>query len=204
MIDFYTAATPNGHKVALMLHELNIEFKEHPIDLAANQQKSPEFLKMNPNGRIPVIVDHNGPFGKKQTVFETGAILYYLAEKYGKFFGNNLNEKSIAMEWLMFQMSAIGPMFGNLHYGKKSLKPYNPAYVARFQKESLRLISVLEMRLREVTYLAGHNYTIADIATYPWIRALAATSPELLNEAPAVRQWMNVIAERPAVKETLA
>ncbi|AHI05946.1 glutathione S-transferase family protein [Bdellovibrio bacteriovorus W] len=204
MIDFYTAATPNGQKVSLMLHELGVEFKEHKVNLAANEQKTPEFLKMNPNGRIPVIVDHEGPFGKKQTVFESGAILYYLAEKYGRFFGNNLSEKAVAMEWVMFQMAGIGPMFGNLYYGKNSLKPFNPAYVARFHKESARLISVMEMRLRETTYLAGHAYTIADMTTYPWIRAMGGMSPELLNEAPAVRRWMAAIADRPAVKKALA
>lgn len=204
MIDFYTAATPNGHKVALMLHELGLEFREHKVNLAANEQKHPEFLKMNPNGRIPVIVDHEGPFGTKQTVFESGAILYYLAEKYGRFFGNNLSEKAVAMEWVMFQMAGIGPMFGNLYYGKHSLKPFNPAYVARFQKESARLISVMESRLREASYLAGHTYTIADMATYPWVRAMGGMAPELLNEAPAVRRWMNAIAERPAVKKALA
>src|SRR5690606_818743 len=116
MIDFYTAETPNGKKVHLMLEELGIPYKKHLVDLAKLEQKAPEFLAMNPNGRIPVIVDHEGPNKKTTTVFESAAILYYLAERHGKFFGHGLDEKSHVMQWMMFQMSGIGPIFGNYFY----------------------------------------------------------------------------------------
>lgn len=205
MIDLFTAGTPNGHKIAIMLEELNLPYNKHVVDLKALQQKSPEFLEMNPNGRIPVIVDHEGPANKKVTVFESGAIMYYLAEKNGgKFLGSSLDEKAHTMQWVMFQMSAIGPMFGNYHYGTKSLAEPNPVFVERFEKESRRLITVLNSQLTKHSYISGSNYTIADMATYPWVSAFAKASPHWFDEAPAIRRWLSEVGERPAVKKAMS
>ncbi len=203
MIEFYKAATPNAHKVTILLEELGLPYKTHPINLQSNEQKGPDFIAMNPNGRIPVIVDTEGPFGQKQTVFESGAILYYLAEKTGKFFGHDLGEKTKIMQWLMFQMSGIGPMFGNLNYGK-NLTPKNPQYVERFEKEVKRLLNVMNIQLSQHTYLAGENYSIADMATYPWVAGLRKMNVEdWLATVPSVRRWMDLLAERPAVKKAM-
>ena len=199
MIDFYTAATPNGRKVALMLTELGIEYKEHMIDLKANQQKEPAFLAMNPNGKIPVIVDSDSK--NKTAISESAAILFYLAEKYGKFIGKTLEEKTTTMQWVMFQMSAIGPIFGNYHYGKNSLQPYNPGYVERFEKEAHRLIDVMETHLQTNDYLAGSEYTIADICTYPWLVGFMKGTPEWFAGKPAINRWAARVGERPAVKK---
>ncbi|WP_374073265.1 glutathione S-transferase family protein [Bdellovibrio bacteriovorus] len=203
MIDFYTAGTPNGRKVAIMLEELAIPYTEHKVDLSKNEQKSPEFIEMNPNGRIPVIVDRQGPYNKEVTVFESGAILYYLAEKYGNFLGHSLAEKAHTLQWVMFQMSAIGPMFGNYHYGMNTLTPKNPAFIERFEKEALRLLGVMEIQLSKNEYLAGQVYTIADIATYPWIIGFIKSKPEWFESKPSVRRWAQLVGGRPAVKKVL-
>ena len=202
MIDFYMAVTPNNHKIALFLEELEIPYKTHPIDLKANEQKKPEFLAMNSNGRTPVITDNEGPFGKKLTLAESGAILYYLSEKYeGRFLGRDLGQKAKVMQWVMFQMAGIGPMFGNYFYGK-NMEPKNPQYVERFEKEVKRLIGVMNTELVNHSYIAGDEYTIADMVTYPWVAKFVMRSPELFENAPAVRRWMALVSERPAVKKT--
>lgn len=198
MIDFYTAATPNGRKVALMLEELGIPYQEHQVDLKTNAQKNPDFLAMNPNGKIPVIVEHIEKSKDKVTVFESGAILFYLAEKYGKFIGSTLEEKTRSLQWVMFQMSAIGPIFGNYYYGVNSLKPHNPGYIERFEKEAHRLLGVMEMQLSVNPYLAGSEYTIADIATYPWIESFAKMNPHWFADHKAVNAWLEKISKRPA------
>lgn len=203
MIDFYTAHTPNGRKVWIMLEELGIPYRLHEIDLKKNEQKTPEFLAMNPNGRIPVIVD-NTPVGSV-TVFESAAILYYLASKYeGRFFGYGLDERTHVMEWMMFQMSAVGPNFGNLNYGIHSMNPQVPAFIERFEKESQRIVGVLEIQLGKNDYLAGGNYTIADICNYPWIAAMLERMPQFFTEAPKLKLWAQKISERPAVKKGMA
>lgn len=203
MIDFYTAHTPNGRKVWILLEELGIPYKLHEIDLKKNEQKTPEFLAMNPNGRIPVIVD-NTPVGPV-TIFESAAILYYLSSKYeGRFFGYGLDERAHVMEWMMFQMSAVGPNFGNLNYGHNSMDPKVPAFIERFDKESRRIVSVLETQLGKNDYLAGGNYTIADICTYPWIAAMYEKMPDVMKDAPKLKQWAQKISERPAVKKGMA
>lgn len=205
MIDLYTAATPNGKKIVIMLEELGLQYKKHMVDLKALEQKSPEFLSMNPNGRIPVIVDHEGPNGQKTTVFESGAILYYLAEKNGgKFFGANLTEKAHCLQWVMFQMSAIGPNFGNYHYGKYFMEKQVPEFIERFEKESKRLITVLNSQLTKHTYVAGDNYTIADITTYTWVSGFAQNNADWFMEAPAIRRWLALVGERPAVQKGMA
>lgn len=199
MIDFYTAATPNGHKVALMLTELGLEHKEHLVDLKSNQQKDPAFLAMNPNGKIPVIVDHDST--PKTVISESAAILYYLAEKHGRFIGKTLQEKTTTMQWVMFQMSAIGPIFGNYYYGKNFLQPHNPGYIERFEKEAHRLLGVMEMQLQDNAYLAGAEYTIADMCTYPWLVGFMKSNPEWFADKAAVQRWAARVSERPAVKK---
>ena len=204
MIDFYTQETPNGKKVHLMLEELGIPYTKHMVDFAKLEQKSPEFLAMNPNGRIPVIVDHEGPNKKTTTVFESAAILYYLAERHGKFLGHGIDEKSHVMQWVMFQMSGVGPIFGNYFYGLKSLHPFNQAYVDRFEKEAHRLLGVMEIQLARHTYLAGEEYTIADMCMYFWIAKFMTLVPDWFAATPSVRRWAHLIAERPAVKKVPA
>ncbi|WP_413294008.1 glutathione S-transferase family protein [Bdellovibrio sp. HCB185ZH] len=203
MIDFYTAHTPNGRKVWIMLEELGIPYKVHEIDLKKGEQKTPEFLAMNPNGRIPVIVDNSAI--DSVTVFESAAILYYLASKYeGRFFGYGLDERTYVMEWMMFQMSAVGPNFGNLHYGQNSMDPKVPAFIERFEKESKRIVGVLEIQLGKNEYLAGGNYTIADMCTYTWVAAMLEKQPQIFTDAPKVKQWAQKISERPAVQKAMA
>lgn len=203
MIDLYTADTPNGKKVVFMLEELGLNYNLHKIDLGALEQKKPDFLAMNPNGRIPVLVDSEGANKQKCTVFESGAILYYLAEKTGKLFGDNLNEKAKTMQWVMFQMSGQAPIFGNYFYGLTQLKPENPAYIERFEKESLRVISVLNDQLSKNEHLAGEKFSIADIALYPWVGKFVGLKPEWFESAPAVRRWAELIGKRPAVQKIL-
>jgi glutathione S-transferase len=184
-IDLYTSPTPNGYKISIALEELGIPYTVHPIDLGAKDQKQPAFLAMNPNGRIPVIVDREaGNF----PVFESGAILIYLAEKTGKLLPTDAKGRSIALQWLMFQMGGVGPMMGQANvffrYFPEKIQPA----IDRYQNESRRLLEVLETRLAQAEYLAG-DYSIADIATWPWVRIhdWAGVSTDGL---PHLARWM--------------
>lgn len=201
MIDFYTAKTPNGFKVHIMLEELGMKYNLHMLDLKANQQKAPEYTKINPNGRIPAIVDLEGDFGRQIPVFESGAILNYLAEKTHHFQGTNEYEKAQVMGWLMFQMSGIGPNFGNYHYAKNN---NIPQMLTRFELESKRLLGVMNTQLAQNQYLAGSFYSIADIATYPWIAAYLKSKPDWFETTPHVRRWADLVGQRPAVKKVMA
>jgi GST-like protein len=201
MIDFYTAETPNGRKVHIMLEELGIPYSKHMLDLKSNEQKKPEFTKINPNGRIPAIVDLEGESGLEIPVFESGAILIYLAEKSHHFQGSNENESAQVLGWLMFQMSGIGPAFGNYFYAKNN---NIPGMLERFEKESARLLSIMEQRLGEATYLAGDFYSIADIAMYPWIAGFLGTKSDWFEATPNIRKWAALIAERPAVQKVMS
>lgn len=193
MIDFYTAATPNGYKVAIMLEECGLQYTPHFIDMAAHEQKSPEFLKINPNGRIPAIVDDGFP------VFESGAILIWLAEKTGKFLPVDTKGRSTVLQWLMWQMSGLGPMMGQLNVFKRYFPEHIPAAIDRFERESYRLFGVMNERLAESRYLGGDAYSIADIACWPWVRA--HEWPGLtLDGHPHLKAWVNRIGEREAVK----
>jgi GST-like protein len=200
MIDFYMADTPNVKKVTLMLEECGLSYASHQLDLQKLEQKKPDFLEINPNGRVPAIVDHEGPYGSKLSVFESGAILYYLAEKTGKFMGNTLTEKTKVMEWVMFQMSAIGPNIGNYHFGSK-MEPKNLAYVERFDKETRRIIGVMNTQLNKYTYLAGDFYSIADMCSYFWMKGGLQMHSEWFETAPSVRRWLETVGERPAVSK---
>jgi GST-like protein len=200
MIDFYTADTPNGRKVHIMLEELGIPYSKRMLDLKSNEQKRPEFTKINPNGRIPAIVDLESESGLEVPVFESGAILLYLAEKSHHFLGSNEIERAQVYGWLMFQMSGIGPAFGNYYYAKNN---NIPAMGERFEKESARLLSVMEQRLSESSFLAGDFYSIADIAMYPWIAAFLGSKSDWFESTPNVRKWAAAIAERPAVQKVM-
>lgn len=201
MFDFYTAKTPNGYKVWIMLEELGLKYETHMVDLKANQQKTPDYLKINPNGRIPTIVDREGDFGRQIPVWESGAILQYLGDKTHHFVGTNDFEKTQVNSWLMFQMSAIGPNFGNYYYAKN----HNiPQMMNRFEVESKRIISVMNTQLARNEYLAGNFYSIADIASYPWIAAYLKSKPEWFETSQHVRRWAELIGQRPAVKKVMS
>ncbi len=198
MIDLYTAATPNGYKVSIALEELGLPYQVHELSFDLQQQKSPEFLKINPNGRIPAIVDRDND---NFAVFESGAILYYLAEKSGKLLPDNAKGRSVALQWLMFQMGGVGPMQGQANVFYRYFPEKIPAAITRYQNETRRLYEVLNSRLEAVEYLAG-EYSIADIATYPWV-AIHDWSGVSVDGLPALQRWMDAIAERPAVQKGL-
>jgi GST-like protein len=198
MIDLYTAATPNGHKISIALEELAIPYTVHAIELGAREQKRPEFLAMNPNGRIPVIVDRDaGDF----VLFESGAILVYLAEKTGRLLPGVADPKgrAIAMQWLMFQMSGVGPMMGQANVFHRYFPEKLPAAISRYQNESRRLFEVLDTRLAGVEWLAG-AYSIADIATWPWVRTHEWSGVSVEGLAH-LQRWMAAMAARPACQK---
>jgi GST-like protein len=169
MFTLYTAATPNGHKVSIALEELALPYQVEALSLGKLDQKQPRFLALNPNGRIPVIVDHGAD---DFAVFESGAILVYLAEQTGQLMPTDAKGRSVVMQWLMFQMSAVGPMMGQANVFYRYFPEKLPAAIDRYQKESRRLFEVLDGRLADHAYLAG-DYSIADIATFPWVRTHA-------------------------------
>ena len=198
MIDLYTAATPNGHKVSIALEELGLPYQLHELSFDLQQQKAPEFLKINPNGRIPAIVDRDND---NFAVFESGAILYYLAEKTGKLLPADAKGRSVVLQWLMFQMGGVGPMQGQANVFYRYFPEKIPAAIARYQNETRRLYEVLNTRLEHVEYLAG-EYSIADIATYPWL-AIHDWSGVSVDGLPALQRWMQAMAARPAVQKGL-
>ena len=193
MIDLYTAPTPNGYKVSILLEELKLPYNVISVKLEKKEQKKTEFLKINPNGRIPTIIDHgNNGF----TVFESGAILIYLAEKAKKFLSSDSNERSVTLQWLMFQMGGIGPMQGQAHVFFRYAPEKIEYAIKRYQKETLRLYTVLDTQLKEHEYLAG-NLSIADIATWPWVRSFHWAGLEI-EKLPHLQRWIDVLAKRPA------
>ena len=202
MIDLYTWGTPNGRKVSIMLEELGLPYKTHPINIGKDDQFKPEFIAINPNSKIPAIVDPEGP-GGKLPLFESGAILIYLAEKHGKFLPKDPRKRIIAIQWLMFQMGGVGPMFGQTHHFLRNAKEDVPYGKQRYHAETKRLYGVMNKRLGEAKYLAGDEYTIADIATFPWVSRFEWHQVDL-NEFPNVKRWFDEIAARPAVKRGMA
>ncbi|WJN57477.1 glutathione S-transferase N-terminal domain-containing protein [Pseudomonas sp. SO81] len=195
MIDLYTAATPNGHKVSIALEELGLPYQVHALSFDKKEQKAPEFLRINPNGRIPAIVDDGF------AVFESGAILIYLAEKTGKLLPSGVKGRSLAIQWLMFQMGGVGPMQGQANVFFRYFPEKLQGAIDRYQHETRRLYEVLDSRLGEAEYLAG-DYGIADIATYPWVRVhdWAGVSVDGLEH---LQRWMAALAARPAVQRGL-
>ena len=198
MIDLYTWTTPNGRKASIMLEELGLAYNTHAINIGKNDQFTPEFIAINPNSKIPAIVDSEGPDGKPMTVFESGAILIYLAEKTGKLVPASPRGRSVALQWLMFQMGGVGPMFGQVHHFLRAAKEPVPYAIERYTKETQRLYGVLDGRLSDHEYLAD-EYSIADIATYPWV-ARYEWHKTRLEDFPNVKRWFDAISARPAVE----
>ena len=199
MIDVYSTATPNGHKVHILLEELALPYRVHHIDIGAGDQFKPDFLAISPNNKIPAIVDADGPDGKPISLFESGAILIYLASKSGRFLGETDREKFSTLQWLMFQMGGVGPMLGQAHHFR-IYAPEKIAYaVDRYTNEAGRLYGVMDRQLADNPYLAGSAYTIADIATYPWTRSWKNQGVEL-TDFPNVQRWFDEISARPAVQ----
>ena len=199
MIELYTWSTPNGRKVSIMLEECGLPYRVHKINIGTNsEQFAPEYLRINPNGKIPSIVDPDGPDGKAMAMMESGAILIYLAGKTGRLLPRSVRGKYVALQWLMFQMGGVGPMFGQLHHFLRAAKEPVPYAVDRYSKEKDRLYSVLDQRLGEHEYLAD-EYSIADIATYPWVARYEWHKTDLTHY-PHVKRWFDAISERPAVQ----
>jgi GST-like protein len=203
MIDLYTWSTPNGRKVSIMLEECGLPYQVHPVNIGKGEQHTPEFLAINPNNRIPAIVDSEGPDGKPITLFESGAILIYLAEKMDRFLPHDARKRIITLQWLMFQMGGVGPMFGQAHHFIRNQKEQVPYGIKRYSDETRRLYGVMDKRLGEAPYLAGDEYTIADIATYPWVARFEWHKVDL-NDFPNVKRWFDTIGKRPAVPKGMA
>ena len=203
MIDFYALTSPNVQKVYVMLEECGLPYREIFVDVWKGDQFQPEFLKINPNNKIPAIVDHDGPGGKPYAVFESGAILLYLAEKTGTLLPKDTAKKYEVMQWLMIQLTGIGPMFGQwTHFKMFAPKTGNEYSVSRYTSELKRLYAVLERRLGQAKFLGGDGYSIADVATFPWTRNHDAHGVQW-EDNPNLARWFNAIAERPAVKRAL-
>jgi len=199
MIDFYTWTTPNGRKVSIMLEELGLPYHVHPVNIGKGEQFAPEYLKINPNGKIPSLVDPQGPDGKPIAMMESGAILIYLSRKTGKLFPQAERAQYEVLQWLMFQMGGVGPMFGQTHHFLRAAKEPVPYAIERYLTETRRLYGVLNERLKVHDYLAG-AYSIADIATYPWVARFEWHKTDL-NDFPHVRRWFDAISARPAVQK---
>ena len=193
MIDLYTWSTPNGRKVSIMLEECGLDYAAHAVDIGKNEQFKPDFLKISPNNRIPAIVDHDTGLA----LFESGAILMYLAEKTGKFWSKEPKAHWHTVQWLMWQMGGVGPMLGQVHHFVKYNKGKAPYAEERYLAEAKRLYGVMDRRLAEAEYLAG-DYSIADMATWPWISRFEWQTIDM-NEFPNVVRWYKAIAARPAV-----
>ena len=199
MIDVYSWPTPNGHKVHITLEETGLKYRVHGINIRQGDQFRPEFLRISPNNRIPAIVDPDGPGGKPVSLFESGAILLYLASKTGKLLPVDMQERWTCMQWLMWQMGGVGPMFGQATHFRRYSKEKLQYPIERYTNEANRLTRILDRRLGEAPYVAGDDYSIADIAIFPWMRG-AENRGVNLGEYPNVRRWFDEISVRPAVQ----
>ena len=199
MIEAYSWATPNGHKVHIMLEECGLPYRAIPVDIGAGEQFKPEFLAISPNNKIPAIIDPDGPDGKPISMFESGAILLYLAAKTGRFLPTDVRGRYQALEWLMFQMGSVGPMLGQAHHFRLYAPEKLPYAIDRYSNEAKRLYGVIERRLTHTAWLGGADYSIADIATFPWLRSWQ-NQGVVIEEYPHLKRWFDTIAERPAVQ----
>ena len=200
MIDLYTWSTPNGRKVSIMLEELGLAYEVFPVDITKGEQHDPDFLTISPNNKIPAIVDHDAADGGAISMFESGAILIYLAEKCGRLLPTGFRARLETLQWLMFQMGNVGPFFGQAHHFRRFAPEQVPYAIERYTKETRRLYGVMDKHLATAEYLAAGEYTIADVATFPW----AARHPWQgvdLAEFPNVKRWYDAIWERPAVQK---
>lgn len=204
MIDLYYAPTPNGHKVSLFLEESGLQYRLHRIDISAGEQFKPEFLAISPNNKIPAIVDSQPvDGGTPVSIFESGAILQYLAEKTGKFLSKELRERTVTLEWLIWQVAGFGPMLGQNHHFTHYAPQPVPYAIERYLQETQRLYGVLNRQLEKNAYIAGENYSIADMATYPWVAAHERQRIDLAGY-PAVRNWFERVKSRPATQKAYA
>ena len=199
MIDLYYWPTPNGHKISMMLEECDLDYTIHPVNITAGDQFRPDFLKLSPNNRMPALVDHD-PVGGGPPInlFESGAILLYLAEKTGRFFPTDLRERYCAMKWLMWQMGGLGPMAGQNHHFGRFAPERIPYAIGRYRRETARLYGVLDGALAEKEFIAG-DFCIADIACYPWIARYEWQEMDL-NDFTNIKRWFDSIAARPATQ----
>ena len=202
-IDVWSWPTPNGHKVHIALEELELPYRVVPVNIGKGEQFSPEFLAITPNHRIPAIVDPEGPDGRRMELFESGAILIYLAEKAGRLIPSDASARYTCLQWLMFQMGGVGPMFGQYNHFAAYAPEKLPYAIERYGNEVKRLHRVLEKRLSTSAYLAGDEYSIADIATFPWLRNPDRRGIDL-SDYPSVKRWHDAIAARPAVQRGVA
>jgi GSH-dependent disulfide-bond oxidoreductase len=198
VIDLYTWTTPNGRKVSIMLEELGLPYNVHPINIGQGEQFKPEYIKINPNSKIPAIIDSDGPDGEPIALMESGAILIYLAGKTGQLFPDSTRAQYDVLQWLMFQMGGVGPIFGQVHHFLRAAKEPVPYAIERYTRETRRLYGVLNDRLKDHEYLAD-GYSIADIATYPWV-ARYEWHKTNLEDFPDVKRWFDAISARPAVQ----
>ena len=202
MIDLYTWGTPNGRKVSIMLEECGLAYRVHKVDIGKGEQFREEFVAINPNSKIPAIVDYGGPDGRAMKLFESGAILVYLAAKTGQFLPPTVRGKYDALQWLMFQMGGVGPMFGQVHHFLRAAKEPVPYAIERYSGETRRLYGVLNRRLAHAAFLS-REYSIADIATYPWV-ARHEWHRVPLADFPNVKRWFDTLSARPAVARGMA
>jgi GSH-dependent disulfide-bond oxidoreductase len=199
MIEVFSWATPNGHKVHIMLEECGLPYRAIPIDIGAGDQFKPEFLKISPNNKIPAITDPNGPDGKPISLFESGAILIYLAAKTGKFMPKSDRVRYEVLQWLMFQMGSVGPMLGQAHHFRMYAPEKIEYAIGRYSNEAKRIYGVIDRRLAQSAWLGGSDYSIADIATFPWLRSWQ-NQGIALSDYPHLQAWFDKIAKRPAVE----
>jgi GST-like protein len=199
MIDLYTWPTPNGHKVHIMLEELEMPYNIISINIGEGDQFKPDFLKISPNNKMPAMVDSDGPDGAPISIFESAAILLYLAEKTGRFMPQDMRSRYVAMQWLMFQMGGVGPMLGQAHHFRAYAPEKIQYAIDRYTNEAGRIYGVIDRRLGESAWLAGDDYTIVDMATFPWLRSYERQGQDL-NDFPNLKKWFETIEARPAVQ----
>lgn len=204
MIDFYAMGSPNVVKIYIALEELGLPYQVHPVDVFAGAHFKPEFLALNPGAKVPVIVDSEGPGGRPYTVFESGAILLYVAEKAGRLLPSDRAAKYDAIQWLMVQLTGVGPMFGQLVHFTRFAPAGNDYALSRYRTQARTLCDLLEARLAKVPYLGGAEYTIADIATFPWARSVGTLVGATKADYPHLVAWVEKIDARPAVARALA
>jgi GST-like protein len=202
MIDLYSWATPNGHKIHIMLEETGLPYRVHPVNIGEGDQFKPEFLKISPNNKMPAMIDSDGPDGKPISLFESGAMLLYLASKTGKFLPEDLRDRWSTLQWLMFQMGGVGPMLGQAHHFLGYAPEKIPYAMQRYAKEANRLYGVMNRRLAESRFIACGEYTIADMAIMPWLRYPERQGVEM-DDYPQLKKWFDGIAARPAVQRGL-
>ena len=199
MIEVYSWPTPNGHKVHILLEECGLPYRATPVNIGSGEQFAPEFLAISPNNKIPAITDPDGPDGKPVSLFESGAILLYLAGKTGRFLPPDVRGRYEVLQWLMFQMGGVGPMLGQNHHFRQYAPEKIPYAIDRYTNEARRLYGVIDRRLAASAWLGGAEYSIADIATWPWLRNWKNQGMEL-SEHPHLERWFHAIEERPAVQ----